>query len=282
MYFPVAGIELNPLVPILVGVTVSLVLGQVGLTGGIFTLPFMMSVLNFTSPSVNSTNLIFVFMSPFGSVYSYWRERRILWRLGFLAAGGGIIGSFLGPLIRVGPLNDNLRFKTLFGILLALMGLRLFLKKHKLIKVGKIERTRGSLFKQEFVFSGQTYAFSSAQIFLVGILVGAISTTFGLGTGFLLVPFYTTVLKFPIHAVASSALLSTLIISSAGVLVYSSLNVGVSTSPDLMLGVLLGIGGIIGGYLSAKAQRVMSTVALNKVLGAILFLWAILYLKQGF
>jgi uncharacterized membrane protein YfcA len=236
MYFPVAGVELNPLIPILVGAVVSLVLGQVGLTGGIATLPYMISVLNFTSPSVSSTNLIFVLMSPLGSVYSYWREKRMLWRLGLIAGAGGIAGSFLGPSIRAGPLRDAILFKQLFGLLLVLIGLRLFAKKFKDIEVGRLEKTSDSFWRQEFIFSGKTYSFYTVPVLFAGAITGVISTTFGLGTGILLVPFYTTVLKLPIFAVASSALLSTLIISSAGTIAYYTVSTGISAAPDFRLG----------------------------------------------
>jgi len=281
VYFPVAEVELNPFVPVLLGAVVSLILGQVGLTGGIATLPFMMSVLGFTSPSASSTNLIFVLMSPLGSVYSYWQEHRLLWRLALPAAAGGLIGSFIGPRIRVGPLSDIMIFKALFGILLGLVGLSLFFRRHPHIEVGSLECYSGFSADQKFTFSGTTYGFSHPQVFFAGLVAGGVSTTFGLGTGFLLVPFYTAVLKLPIYVVASAALLSTLIISFSGAIVYSTMHAGVSTAPDLRLGFLLGVGGIMGGFLSAKVQGRMSTRALHKILGATLFLWALAYLKQG-
>jgi uncharacterized membrane protein YfcA len=199
-----------------------------------------------------------------------------------LAAAGGIVGSFLGPWIRVELLGDITRFKVLFGMLLGSIGMRLFFKRHKDIKVGKVEKTGGTLLKQEFIFSGNLYSFSSIPIFFAGILSGAISTTFGIGTGFLLVPFYTTVLRLPIYAVASSALLSTLFISAAGTGFYALLNFGISTAPDLRLGLLLGLGGILGGYASAKVQRRVSIMNLHRILGATLILWALVYLRQGF
>ncbi len=282
MYFPVAGVELNPFVPIIVGAGVSLVLGQVGLTGGIATLPYMVSVLSFTSPSVSSTNLIFILISPLGSIYSYWIEKRMLWRLGLLAGAGGILGAALGPWIRVNLLSDISTFKFLFGVIFALVGLRLFFKKFKDVKIGKVERTSGTLLYQSFVFSGNEYTFFNPSVFFAGFLAGAISTSFGIGSGFLLVPFYTTVLKLPIYAIASSALLSTLMISASGTLFYTILNTSTGAAPDFMLGILFGIGGIIGGYASAKAQKSFSSKTLHKALGAVLVLWSLSYLRHGF
>jgi uncharacterized membrane protein YfcA len=281
MYFPVAGIDLNPLIPVLVGFAASVILGQVGLTGGIATLPFMVSVLNFTSPSVSSTNLIYNITTPVGSIYSYRREKRMLWHLGLLAGFGGVFGSLIGPRIRVGLLADVLRFKAFFGAFLALIGLYLFLKRQAEIRVGKVEKSTGLFSKEGFTFSDTIYAYHPGLVIIGGMFAGIISTTFGIGTGFFLVPFYTTVLKLPIYAVAGAALLSTLIISVSGIVVYYSLDTGASTAPDVTLGLLLGIGGILGGSVSAKVQSRVSSKFLHKLLGAALFLWAMAFLKQG-
>ncbi|GBE17876.1 sulfite exporter TauE/SafE [archaeon BMS3Abin16] len=282
MYFPQAGLELNPLIPVFVGAAFSLVFGQVGLTGSIGTLPFMVSILNFTSPSVSATNLIYNVLTPLGSVYSYRAEKRALWRLGLIAGAGGIIGSLVGPRIRVGLLADITLFKTLFGVLLILLGIRLTFKRYSEIRVGKIEKTTGTIRHHEFTFSDETYSFQTAPVLFAGILAGTISTTFGIGTGFLLVPFYTTILRLPIYAVAGSALLSTFIISSAGTISYATLNTGALSAPDIRLGLLLGMGGIVGGFVSAKIQRRMSSNTLHRFLGAALIFWSLAYLKQGF
>ncbi len=281
MNFPVADLQLNPFVPVAVGLVVSLIFGQVGLTGGIATLPFMVSILNFTSPSVSSTNLIFNLISPAGSVYSYSKEKRMLWGLGFFAAAGGILGSLIGPRIRIGPLEDILIFKALFGVVLGLIGVRLYLRKPEEINVGRVGTTK-SLFYPHFTFSEKTYFFSPPLVFSAGIIAGVISTTFGIGTGFLLVPFFTAVLRLPIYAVTGAALLSTQIVSASGILVYHFLDSGTSAAPDLKLGFLFGLGGAIGGFLSAKIQRRMPSKILHKILGAILVLWAAGYLRQGF
>lgn len=282
MYFPVAGTDLNPLIPVLVGAVISVLLGQVGLTGGIVTLPFMVSILNFTSPSVNSTNLVYVLTSTLGSIASYRREQRLVWRLGIVSGIGGIGGSLIGPILRVGLFSDPARFKTLFGVLMALIALRLLLRTPRLIKIGKVERTGGSFLSQNFVFSGITYTYSTVHVLAVSALAGMVSTFFGIGTGVLLIPFYTTILKLPIYAVAGSALLSTLMISGAGTAVYASLETGMSTSPDLGLGLLLGFGGVMGGFASAKIQPYIPASILQRMLGIALLTWAAIYLRHGF
>jgi len=253
----------------------------VGLTGGILTLPFMVSFLGFTQPSVSSTNLIFVLLSPMGSIYSYWRERRMLWRLGLAAGAGGVVGALLGPRIRAGALSDASVFRFFFGLLLLFAGARLIKSEQRPVKVGSVESSGSSALSQGFTFSSTTYTYPLAPVVLAGALAGAVSTAFGVGTGFLLVPVYTTLLGLPIHAVTGSALLSTLLISLTGTVSYSLLE-HQAAAPDIRLGLLLGIGGVIGGFLSPKLQRRAQPKALHLLLGSILLLWGLAYTGQGF
>ncbi|MDP3695012.1 MAG: sulfite exporter TauE/SafE family protein, partial [Desulfocapsaceae bacterium] len=59
MYFSVADIEVNPLVPPLVAFVISLFTSMGGVSGAFLLLPFQVSILNFTSPAVSPTNLVF-------------------------------------------------------------------------------------------------------------------------------------------------------------------------------------------------------------------------------
>ncbi|RMF91695.1 MAG: sulfite exporter TauE/SafE family protein [Methanobacteriota archaeon] len=281
VYFPVAGIELNPLIPVAVGFTLSMLFGQVGLTGSVALLPFMISVLGFTSPAVSSTSLIYNITTPLGGIYSYQRERRMPWRIGLLAASGGVIGALIGPRIRITLLADIGPFKFFFGALLALIALRLFLKAPLHSAPGVVEASKGSLTRASFSFSNTTYTYPPPLVAAAGFTAGIISTTFGIGTGFFLVPFYTALLGLPIYAVAGPALFSTLVISTAGTVVYATLNSGGLASPDPLLGLLFGTGGVIGGFLSARIQMRIRPHLLQKALGIFLLLWALAYLIQG-
>ena len=281
MYFPVAGVELNPIIPLIVGAISALIFSQVGLTGSIATLPFMMSVLNFTSPSVSSTNLIYNILTPIGGIYSYKKEKRLLWRLGVTTGIGGVMGALIGPSIRTTILLDSIKFKAVFGLILIFVGIRLVKHRQAHIEVGHVEDTSRNFLNQRFNFSKKTYSYNAIQLLIAGFLVGILSTTIGIGTGFLLVPFYTTILKLPIYAVTGAAIISTLIISTMGIIVYYSLNNGGATSPDIYLGLLIGVGGLIGGLFSAKIQPRFSSNFLHKFLGTILLLWAAAYLFQS-
>jgi hypothetical protein len=59
VHFPVSGVEVNPLVPLLVAFAVSALAAPAGVSGAFLLLPFQVSVLGFTSPAVSPTNLVY-------------------------------------------------------------------------------------------------------------------------------------------------------------------------------------------------------------------------------
>lgn len=67
MLFPISGIDVNPIVP----------LG--GVSGAFLLLPFQVSILGYTAPSVSGTNQVFNIVAIPSGVYPYIREGRMLW-----------------------------------------------------------------------------------------------------------------------------------------------------------------------------------------------------------
>jgi hypothetical protein len=82
-----------------------------------------------------------------------------------------------------------------------------------------------------------------------------------------------------VHAIAGATLVSTLVTSLAGVLAYAALPAppGVASGPDWSLGLLLGAGGMVGGYLGARQQRHLSARSLQALLAGIVGLVALAY-----
>jgi uncharacterized membrane protein YfcA len=69
--FSVSGVETFIFIPPLVAFIISFFTSMAGISGAFLLLPFQMSVLGFTTPSVSSTNLLFnVAGTPGGSLLS--------------------------------------------------------------------------------------------------------------------------------------------------------------------------------------------------------------------
>lgn len=125
MYFPTAGIETSPFIPPLVALAVSFFTSMGGLSGAFLLLPFQMSVLGYTNPSVSATNQLYnVFANP-GGVFRYWRENRLLWPLAWIVAAGSVPGVMAGAVIRVQWLPDSHDFKLFAALVMLAVGLEM-------------------------------------------------------------------------------------------------------------------------------------------------------------
>ena len=113
---------------------------------------------------------------------------------------------------------------------------------------------------------------------MLTFVVGIIGGTYGIGGGSIIAPFLMTIFKLPVYTIAGAALLGTFITSIAGVTYYSLIapyysNVGISVAPDWLLGAFFGVGGFMGMYCGARAQKYVPAKTIKLIIGfAILFL----------
>jgi len=101
MYFPVSGVEVSPFIPPLVAFGISFFASMGGISGALLLLPFQMSVLGYTNPSVSATNQFFSVVAIPSGVYRYIKEKRMVWPLTIVIAVGTLPGVFLGAFVRI-------------------------------------------------------------------------------------------------------------------------------------------------------------------------------------
>ena len=100
MYFPTAGIEVTPWVPPLVAFTISFFTSMGGVSGAFLILPFQMSFLGYTNPSVSATNQLFNIVAIPSGVYRYIRKGRMVWPLTWVVIIGTLPGVFIGAFVK--------------------------------------------------------------------------------------------------------------------------------------------------------------------------------------
>lgn len=293
--FPVSGVQTWLWLPPLVAFVISFFTSMVGVSGAFLLLPFQMSVLNFTSPAVSSTNLVFNLLAIPSGVYRYLREGRMLWPLTWIVVAGTLPGLVVGYFVRVWYLPDPRHFKLFAGAVLLYIGYRLlgeFLPWRKVAAntvppAGSglsMEPLHFSLAETAFRFCDERYAFSTPAMFLLALAVGMIGGIYGIGGGSIIAPFCIAIFGLPVHAVAGAALAATLFTSVAGVALYSVLPAptGVITQPDWALGLLFGLGGVAGMYLGARCQKHVPQRSLKLLLGVLLMFLAGHYISAFF
>ena len=125
MYFSTAEIETAVWLPSLVAFVISFFASMGGISGAFLLLPFQMSFLQYTNPSVSATNQLYNIVAIPSGVYRYWKEGRMLWPLTWIVILGTLPGVFIGAYIRVVYLPDSENFKIFAGIVLLYLGLKL-------------------------------------------------------------------------------------------------------------------------------------------------------------
>ena len=318
MYFETAGIEVAPWIPPLVALVVSFFTSMGGVSGAFLLLPFQMSVLNFTSPSVSATNFVFNIVAIPSGVYRYLKEGRMAWPLTRVVIAGTLPGVFIGYYLRVLYLPDPRTFKLFVGCVLLYIGVRLLYEMTGKAKAGKSkmkeledkfrERTKqikeqqksrvasglppeavvktvsASFTRIEYEFWGEKFSYSTIAMFILAFFVGVIGGTYGIGGGAIIAPFCVAVFHLPVYTIAGAALMGTLITSVAGVIFYSIIPAkgGMVTSPDWLLGFLFGIGGFVGIYMGARFQKFVPQRLIKLMLGVIIVFLAVKYISQFF
>jgi len=315
--FPISGVQTNLLVPPLVALVVSFFTSMGGVSGAFLLLPFQMSCLNYTSPSVSGTNFIFNIVAIPSGVYRYIKEGRMAWPLTWVVIAGTLPGVFIGYYLRVMYLPDPRAFKLFVGCTLLYIGTRLlyeftgkarektaankalekkFAERAKMMKQDQKARIAAglppeavvktisvSLGRIEYEFWGERFSYPTMGMLLLAFVVGIIGGTYGIGGGAIIAPFCVAVFHLPVYTIAGAALMGTLITSVAGVLFYSVIpSHGVSTAPDWALGFLFGIGGFVGIYLGARFQKFVPQRYIKLVLGVIIVGLAFRYISQYF
>jgi hypothetical protein len=320
MYFPIANIQINPLIPPLVAFAISFFTSMGGVSGAFLLLPFQVSILGFSSPAVSSTNQLFNIVAIPGGVYRYFREGRMVWPLAWVVIIGTLPGVFLGAIIRIQYLPNPKNFKVFASSVLIYIAMRLFLdlvrkkknptgqknaeeefrkivrdfnkKKESAQKQSQPgQKLRGvksksfSLHQISYEFYGQEFNVPTKGIMLLSFVVGMVGGVYGIGGGAIMAPFFVTFYNLPIYTIAGATLLGTFITSVAGVAFYQTLALfypNQTIAPDYLLGMLFGLGGFWGIYLGARFQKYVPARIIKWILAICLVFIGAKYIIEFF
>lgn len=290
--FPVSGVKTSILLPPLVAFAISFFSSMAGITGAFLILPFQMSVLGFTTPSVSATNFLYNVVGTPGGIFRYSREGRMVWPLALAITIGTLPGVLIGYYIRVRYLPDPRAFKFFVGLVLCYIGIRVFSKIFQPENTGtptqtadfRVSNIRLSRTRMAFDFRARRVEFSLAAIITLALLVGIIGGIYGIGGGAIIAPFCVAFLNIPVHTVAGAAMFGTFATSVAGVIIYSTvpLNHGQAAPPDWLLGTLFGLGGLLGMYLGASCQKYIPERIIQAILAVVIFVVSANYIIQFF
>lgn len=313
MYFPNAGIEVHPLIPPLVALVISFVTSMGGVSGAFLLLPFQVSILGYSTPSVSATNQLFNIVAIPSGVYRYIQERRMVWPLASIIILGTVPGVLIGVIVRIRFLPDPRNFKLFASFVLLYIGLRLLqdvLAKRTESNQAAAERdfrhsmasgqsgtgspadtgTQMSVWVEEFslrriiyCFSGRRFQISTAGAAAFSAVVGIVGGIYGIGGGSIIAPFLVTIFGLPVYTIAGAALMGTFVTSIIGVIGYQLIAPfypSLVIAPDWGLGILFGVGGFAGIYLGARCQKYIPAQIIKWMLIACIIFTATTYIIE--
>jgi uncharacterized membrane protein YfcA len=135
------------------------------------------------------------------------------------------------------------------------------------MEMGSIEPVKTGLTDYRFKFWGEEFTINPLLFAFLGIIIGIVSRSFGIGGGFLLVPAMTTLGALPMYVAVPISLIGTCFSSIGSFLGY----VMIGYWPDWVLAGAIVIGGFAGGMLGSRAQKLFSEMQLKVVLAITLF-----------
>jgi hypothetical protein len=316
--FPTSGVETWVFVPPLVAFIISFFTSMGGVSGAFLLLPFQMSFLGYTNPSVSATNQLFNIVAIPSGVYRYCKEGRMVWPLTWVVVAGTLPGVFIGAIVRIAYLPDAKNFKLFAAGVLLYIGLRMIRDLMKKTTGNKGQATGEQRFQElvrnhrrqpgvsgnpcreelpavkmthfnrkrlGYSFYGEQFDVPFWSIFALSLIVGIVGGIYGIGGGAIIAPFFVTFLGLPVYTVAGASLMGTFVTSVAGVGFYQGIAPfypNMSIAPDWPLGILFGLGGMAGMYLGARCQKFVPARAIKWMLAGIIVFTALKYVASFF
>jgi len=291
--FAVAGVTLNPLIPFLWALFVGLVFSMVGAAGGILAGVGHISLFGLADANmIKPMNQLLVIVSPLVAVPAYWRQQRVIFSLGLLLGLGSVFGSVFGSWYSKNYLSMMQQYRPLFGLLVLFISCRLFYEssihraqqqKRDLRDASrdlekKLSELRGRAKNEPFEkILKCRVSFRRLEILFLDHEIATISSAFGVGGGFLLVPYMTSWLGLPMFLVAGTSALAVLIASISSVGSYFFLGVKV----DWLMVLLELLGVVTGSLLGPWISRYMKDRWLRGLLAIVLLYLGIGYALGG-
>jgi uncharacterized membrane protein YfcA len=289
LYLPIAEMSVNALVIILLGGGVGFLSGLFGVGGGFLTTPLLIFYGIPPAVAVASSATQITGSSVSGAL-AYWQRGQVDLKMGGVLVAGGVLGAGLGQLLfnalqRIGQIDVaiNIIYVVFLGGIGALM-----LKE----ALGSLARARqgGTVSPRPrrhigwiAALPGKTRFYKSGLYIsplaplLLGALVGMLTVIMGIGGGFIMVPAMIYILGMSANAVVGTSLFQIIFVTAAATLLHATS----SKSVDIVLALLLLLGGVAGAQLGVRAAQRLSPERLRLALAllvlgvAVRLLWGL-------
>ncbi|NKX43357.1 sulfite exporter TauE/SafE family protein [Roseicyclus persicicus] len=280
VYLPIAEVSVNALMLLGLGGLVGILSGMFGVGGGFLITPLLFFVGIPPAVAVaTSTNQIVA--SSVSGVLAHLKRKTVDLKMGSVLLAGGLVGTAVGvqvfaALARLGQVDllVQLCYVVFLGVIGALMLVESLRAARRARRPGAPQpgprKARGWLqmlpFKMRFRTSG--LYISVIPPLLVGAFVGLLAAIMGVGGGFVMVPAMIYLLGMPTKVVVGTSLFQIIFVTGAATVMHATTNYSV----DMILALLLILGGVIGAQVGTRIGVKMKAENLRILLALMVLL----------
>ncbi len=230
---------------------------MVGLGGGFIMVPLLRLFFGLSPAVAAGTSLILVVANSASGSIAYLRQKRVDVRVGLLVAAGGFPGSIAGA-IAVTRVPGAV-FDGIYALFLIVVGLDIILNRDKRLA------HRNDRPAQQGIAGMPVWRALST-----GLLLGFVSSLFGIGGGVILVPSLLYFSSLPAHAISATSHFAMALTAPVGLTTQI-----VQHNARLDYAIPLVAGGILGGQAGARISSHLQSTMLVKLVAAALIAAAV-------
>jgi hypothetical protein len=255
--------------------------------------------------SIRVSNQWLVGLSAAISSLNYYRMGRLVAPLGIALAVGSILGSTLVPILTAGKIKLS-QYQGYFGLAVFIIGGFLFYETtpagqnrkkeakaaaqafEKSIKEKKsadeiaaqgVKMLEFGITQARFTFFGVEFKFNPAVAAFGGFFIASMASFLGIGGGFLVVPFLTSVVGLPMYLVAGTSALTVFVGMVVSIFSYMVLK-GAVVQWSLIGMELIGI--FIGSMIGPRTSKYIPDVWLKRLFVLLAIYVGLRYVSKGF
>ena len=252
--------------------------------------------------SIRTSNQFLVGFSAAISSFNYYRMGRLVLPLAAALAIGSVTASYLVPWLTAGKISLK-AYLGYFGIFVLFLGCYLFYETTPKGQAGKKKAKEAakafeasaksgdinvaeqgvrvkslSLTKIAFTFFGVEFSFNPIIPVVGGFFIAALASFLGVGGGFLLVPFLTSVAGLPMYLVAGTSALAVLVGMITSIASY--MIQGVEVYWPLIGAELAGI--FVGSVIGPRTSKYIPDIWLKRLFVVLALYVGLRYTTKGF
>jgi uncharacterized membrane protein YfcA len=260
IYLPIAEVSVNAFLLLGLGGLVGVLSGMFGVGGGFLMTPllFFIGIPPAVAVATEANQIV---ASSFSGVLAHLRRKTVDLKMGTVLMLGGLVGAAAGVqvfalLTELGQVD--LLVRLCYVVFLGIIGMLMFFESLRAIRRARSpdaalppkRRGRGWLQKLPFKMRFRTSGLYISVIppLAVGVFVGLLAAIMGVGGGFIMVPAMIYLLGMPTKVVVGTSLFQIIFVTGFATLMHAVTNYTV----DMVLAVLLLIGGVIGAQIGTR------------------------------